>query len=57
MDVVRKNLVEVFALKIRVKFEKTGVVRFIGHLDIFKRQCEDVQCPSNIVKDFHLIRL
>lgn len=36
MDVVRKNLVEVFALKIRVKFEKTGVVRFIGHLDIMR---------------------
>ena len=33
---VRKNLVEVFALKIRVKFEKTGVVRFIGHLDIMR---------------------
>lgn len=43
---VRLNLEEVFALKIRIKFEKTGVMKFIGHLDVMRyfqkamRRCE-----------------
>lgn len=27
---------EVFALKLRIKYEKTGVLRFIGHLDVMR---------------------
>ncbi len=41
---------EVFALKVRIKFEKDGIMRFIGHLDImryfqkaFRRSNIDIQ--------------
>ncbi len=31
-----QNLEEVCALKIRIKFEKTGCMKFVGHLDIMR---------------------
>lgn len=31
-----KNSREGYALKVRVKFEKTGVMRFVGHLDLMR---------------------
>lgn len=36
MDVVRQDLKEVSALNIRIKFQKYGVMKFIGHLDIMR---------------------
>jgi len=36
MDVVPQFLEEVFVLKIRIKFTKTGNLKFIGHLDVMR---------------------
>lgn len=36
MAVVQHPLEEVFALKIRIKFTKTGSLKFIGHLDVMR---------------------
>ena len=36
MDVVLQYLKEVFVLKIRIKFTKTGSLKFIGHLDVMR---------------------
>ena len=33
---VRENIKEEFALKVRVKFAKEGAMKFIGHLDIMR---------------------
>lgn len=33
---MQENIMEVFALKVRIKFEKTEQMRFIGHLDIMR---------------------
>ena len=34
--VVRQNIKEVSALKVRIKFAKQGAMKFIGHLDIMR---------------------
>ena len=36
LDAVQGNIMEVFALKVRIKFEKTEQMRFIGHLDLMR---------------------
>lgn len=36
MDVVQQDLKEVSVLNIRIKFQKYGVMKFIGHLDIMR---------------------
>ena len=33
---VQKYLVEVYAMKVRIKFSKTGSMKFIGHLDVMR---------------------
>ena len=36
MDVGLLHMEEVSVLKLRIKYEKTGVLRFIGHLDVMR---------------------
>ena len=35
-DAERQNIREVSALKIRIRFRKYGVMKFVGHLDIMR---------------------
>ena len=53
------KLEEVSVLKIRIKFRKSGVMKFIGHLDIMRysrRQCGGLILTSVIQRDFPHIR-
>jgi len=35
-DAVRDSMVEAYAMKIRIKFEKHGKIKYIGHLDLMR---------------------
>lgn len=51
-----QHLMEVFALKIRMKFSKEGRIKFVGHLDLlrlFQRAAKSAQIPAAYSQGFN----